>query len=83
MSEEEKKFSDYIYKVENMVDEFAIAFISFGAIFVTVWAVLFQNVGMVTLGERVIAPWIGTLALMLIARELWFINRKMNIRGEE
>lgn len=83
MSEEKDKFSDYMYKVENMVDEFTIAFLSFGAIFVSVWAILFQDVGMVTLGERVIAPWIGTLALMLIARELWFINRKMDFRGEE
>jgi hypothetical protein len=83
MSEDKKTFSDYMYQVENMVDEFVIAFLSFGAVFVAVWAILFQDVGMVTLGERVIAPWIGTLALMLIAREMWFINRKMDGGGEE
>jgi hypothetical protein len=80
---DDQKFSDYMYKVENLADEFAIVFLSFGAVFVTVWATLYQDVGMVTLGKEVIAPWIGTLALMLIARELWFINMKMDGRGEK
>ncbi len=78
-----KSFSEYMYRVENLVDEFVIGFLSFGVVFTFVWALFFtdRNYGMVTLGQEVIYPWVTALALMLIARELWFINRKMG--GEE
>lgn len=73
---EKKSFSEYMYNIENMVDEFVIAFLSFGAILVSIWTVFFstEGVGMLTFG-RVIEPWITMLALMLIARELWLMNR--------
>lgn len=67
-----------MYRFENLVDEFVIAFLSFGFVAVSIWAVFYQNVGMVTLGQDIVAPWLGTLSLMLIARELWFINRNLN-----
>lgn len=81
----DKSFAEYLYNLENLVDEFVIAFISFGAITVSLWAVFFSGgVNMQTLGSA-IEPWITMLALMLIARELWFINRHIengNIGGE-
>lgn len=71
----DRKFHEYLYQVENFMDEFAIAVLSLGAIFVTVWAFFWtpQNYGLVTFG-KVIEPWITMLALMIIARELWLMN---------
>lgn len=72
----DKKFSQYLYDIENWVDEFAIAFLSFGTIAVVINAIFIapQNVGFLSLGE-LIYPWIVMLALMIIGRELWLLNR--------
>jgi hypothetical protein len=74
----EESFSEYVYRLENIVDEMAIAFLSLGTITVILWTLLFatQDVGMLTFGD-IIAPWIVMLALMLIARELWLLNRNL------
>lgn len=81
------KLSEYLYRVENIMDEFAIAVLSFGAIFVIVYSLFWAPLdnGFVTLGKN-IEPWITMLALMLIARELWLMNlhnRKQALEGEE
>jgi len=72
----DKKFYQYIYEVENWVDEFAIAFLSFGLIAVMINTLFFApgNVGFLSLGS-IIYEWIVMIALMVIARELWLINR--------
>ncbi|MFB6144831.1 MAG: hypothetical protein ABEJ98_05970 [Candidatus Nanohaloarchaea archaeon] len=77
----EKKLHKYLYNVENWVDEFVIAFLSLGTITVFVWTVFFStgSVSMLYLGD-VIQPWVTMLALMIIGRELWLINR--NLEGE-
>lgn len=74
-----KSFSEYLYNVENVVDEFAIAAMSFGFIVVTIWAFFFAagDVSMLEFGKQVVSPWITPLALMIIARELWLMNRDM------
>lgn len=71
----DKKFHEYLYEVENFMDEFAIAVLSFGAVFVTIWTFFFasQDIGLISFG-KVIEPWITMLALMIIARELWLMN---------
>lgn len=73
----DQKLHEYLYNIENWVDEFAIVALSFGAIFVTVWSFFVapgETPGMITFGRN-IEPWITMLALMLIARELWLMNR--------
>lgn len=79
----DKKLHRYLYEVENWVDEFAIAFLSLGTITVMIWAIFFStsNVNMVSLGQ-IIEPWITMLALMIIGRELWLMNRNMASEGE-
>lgn len=76
------EFHEYLYNIENFVDEFVIAFLSFGAIFVSIYTLFWssQNVGFVTFG-KIIEPWITMLALMIIARELWLMN-EINRQGE-
>ncbi len=78
---EDQKFHEYLYNIENWADEFTIAALSFGAIFVTVWSFFWasQDVGLITFG-KIIEPWITMLALMIIARELWLMN--MHNRGQ-
>lgn len=82
----EESFSEYVYRLENLADEITIAFLSLGTITVVVWILFFatQNVSLLTFG-RVIAPWIVMLALMLIARELWLLNRNLeqHLGGEK
>lgn len=76
MSEKSNKsFSEYIYNVENLVDEFVLAFLSFGTVVVSIWAIFFSttNVNMLTFGN-IIEPWITMLALMMIAREIWLMR---------
>ncbi len=70
-----RKFHEYLYELENWVDEFAIAFLSFGTIVVLIWSIFYgsQNVNMLSLGQTM-EPWITMLALMIIARELWLMN---------
>lgn len=79
----DKKLHRYLYEVENWVDEFAIAFLSLGTITVMIWAIFFStsNVNMVSLGQ-IIEPWVTMLALMIIGRELWLMNRNMASEGE-
>lgn len=80
----DKKFHEYLYEVENFMDEFAIAVLSFGAVFVTIWTFFFasQDIGLISFG-KVIEPWITMLALMIIARELWLMNLHNRKRTEE
>ena len=75
MSEDRKSFSEYVYNVENLVDEFVLAFLSFGTVVVSIWAIFFStaNVDMLSFG-RIIEPWITMLALMMIAREIWLMR---------
>ncbi len=77
------KFHEYLYEVENWVDEFAIAFLSFGAIAVIINAIFFApgDVNFLSLGE-LIYPWIVMLALMIIGRELWLLNRNLRAYAE-
>lgn len=79
----DQKFHEYLYNIENWVDEFAIAFLSFGTITVLIWSIFIssQNVSMMSLGT-LIEPWITMLALMIIARELWLMNRHNQLQGE-
>jgi len=82
---ERKSFSEFVYEIENLVDEFVLGFLSLGTIVVTIWALFFStsNVTMLQFGN-VIEPWITMLALMLIARELWLMNRREDsLRGEQ
>ncbi len=80
----DKKFHEYLYELENFMDEFAIAVLSFGAIFVTVWTFFWasSDIGLISFG-KVIQPWITMLALMIIARELWLMNLHNRKRLEE
>ncbi|PSH01691.1 MAG: hypothetical protein BRC27_01280 [Nanohaloarchaea archaeon SW_10_44_10] len=73
-----KKFHEYIYDVENWLDELVIAFLSFGVIIVLVDLLLFQsqNYSFITLGDAIF-PWITMVALMIIGRELWLLNRNV------
>lgn len=77
---EEKKLHKYLYNVENWVDEFVIAFLSLGTIVVLLYTISPTGQGdvvsMYSLGERMY-PWVTMLALMIIGRELWLMNRNM------
>ena len=79
----DKQFHEYIYNIENYVDEFVIAVLSFGAIFVSIYTLFWtsQDVGFIQFG-KVIEPWITMLALMIIARELWIMNAQERAKGE-
>lgn len=82
----DKKFHEFLYEVENWVDEFAIAFLSFGTIVVLIYEIFFiptqgQGISFQSLGLA-IEPWITMLALMIIARELWIMNRHNRMQSE-
>jgi hypothetical protein len=71
------KFHEFLYEVENILDELLIAFLSFGAIIVGVWTLQrTQGVTMSSFGD-IISPWIVMLGLMIIGRELWLLNRNI------
>lgn len=74
-----KRFRNYLYNVENVLDEFVIVILSVGAIAVAIWTAFYssQEATMVSFG-RDIQPWITMLALMIIGRELWLMNRKVS-----
>jgi len=74
-----KKFRNYMYKVENILDELVIVLLSVGAVVVAAWTVLSapEEATILSFGER-IYPWITMLALMIIGRELWLMNRKVS-----
>jgi len=82
----DNSFHEYVYEVENWIDEFVIVVLSMGAIFVTLWSLAFapKDIGMITFG-RIIEPWITMLALMIIARELWIMNMReaKKLEGED
>ncbi|MFB6182867.1 MAG: hypothetical protein ABEI78_02270, partial [Candidatus Nanohaloarchaea archaeon] len=81
--ENETKFHEFLYKIENTLDEFVIAILSFGAIFVTLNTMISgAGLSWVTLG-RTIQPWITMLALMIIGRELWILNHKLQTYFEK
>ena len=77
---EKKELHKYLYNVENWVDEFVIAFLSLGTIVVFLYAIFPPQGGEIvsfnSLGERMY-PWVTMLALMIIGRELWLMNRNM------
>lgn len=77
------KLSQYLYQIENVVDEIVIAVLSLGAVFVSIYVLLWapQDVGLISFG-RIIEPWITMLALMIIARELWLMNRHNRMQAE-
>ena len=73
-------FREYVYRIENIVDEFAIIALSVGAITVIVWSLFFASRDYTVLEfGRNIFYWITMVALMIIARELWQINHKFRI----
>lgn len=74
----EKKFHEYIYDVENWLDEAVIGFLSFGFIVVLLDLLFYQsqNYSFITLGDA-IYPWVTMVALMIIGRELWLLNRNV------
>jgi hypothetical protein len=84
----DKKFSEFVYELENVVDELVIALLSVSAIIVSVYTIFFnsQSVDFIEFG-RIIQPWIVMLGLMIIGRELWLINnsldRYLEREGEE
>lgn len=77
---ESESFSEFVLKVENIVDELLIAALSVGFVVVTIWAFFFAagEVSLIEFGKQVVNPWITPLALMIIARELWLMNRNMS-----
>ena len=83
MTEDENtvtSFREYVYRIENIIDEFAIIALSVGAITVIVWSLFFASRDYTVLEfGRNIYYWIGMVAMMIIARELWQINHKMRV----
>lgn len=84
----DKTFKDFVYNVENLVSDMVIALLSVGVIVVSIYSLFFssQNVDFVEFG-RIISPWIGMVALMIIARELWILNNQfgkfLEMKGDE
>lgn len=76
---ERENISRYLYELENVVDEIVIVILSLGAISVAGWVLFASNLGydIIEFG-RVIEPWITMLALMIIGRELWLMNRRIS-----
>lgn len=74
-----ENISRYIYRIENLLDEFVIILLSLGAIAVTGWVLFTSNLDydLIEFG-RIIFPWIAMVALMIIGRELWLMNRKIS-----
>lgn len=74
----DKKFHKYVYEVENWIDEVVIGFLSFGFIVVLIDLLFYQsqNYSFITLGDA-IYPWVTMVALMIIGRELWLLNRSV------
>ena len=71
------KCHEFLYEVENILDGLLIAFLSFGAIVVSVWTLQrTQGLTMSSFGD-IISPWIVMLGLMIIGRELWLLNRNV------
>lgn len=68
-----------LYELENVLTELVIIALSLGGLTVAAW-VLFAsslNYSVIEFGN-IIQPWVTMLALMIIGRELWLINRKFS-----
>lgn len=74
-----ENISKYLYEAENIVDEIIIVMLSLGAISVAAWVLFVSSLdySIIEFG-RVIFPWVTMVALMIIGRELWLINRKFS-----
>lgn len=74
-----KNISRYFYELENIVDEFVIVLLSIGAIAVTGWILFVSSLdyNLLEFGD-IIFPWVAMVALMIIGRELWLMNRKIS-----
>jgi hypothetical protein len=72
-------FRNFVYKVENIVDEFVIVALSLGALTVSVYSLFFVSNGpnFIEFGRQIF-PWIVMVGLMIIGRELWIMNRKIS-----
>jgi hypothetical protein len=83
--DENKSFSDFVYNVENIVDELAIVLLSVGAIIAVIYSFFFQGVTDFAELGRDIEPWITMLALMIIGREIWILNNVVEsyLEGEQ
>lgn len=80
----DKKFHQYIYEIENWVDEVVIGFLSFGFIVVLIDLLFYQSqeYSFITLGDAIF-PWVTMIALMIIGRELWLLNRSVREHMEK
>lgn len=72
-----QKFHEFLYKVENVLDEFFIAVLAFGAIIVTIKNLMASSGVTWSTWGKLIFEWVVMLALMIIGRELWIMNRKI------
>lgn len=86
---EDKGFHEFVYEVENMIDELVIVLLSVGAITVSVYTIFFNsgNTDFIQFGS-IIDSWIIMIALMIIGRELWLLNRNVTsyleyMKGEQ
>lgn len=71
------QFEHYMDNIENTVNEFVLVVLSFGAIMATLYTVTNgAQYDWVSFG-RILFPWVSMLALMIIARELWLLNNKV------
>jgi hypothetical protein len=73
------KITRYLYELENIATELIIVVLSLGTVAVTGF-VLFSssNTYSITHFGNIIDSWIFMLAGIIIARELWLINRKLS-----
>jgi hypothetical protein len=72
-------FRNFVYRIENIVDEFVIVALSLSTIVVAVYSVFFTTraPNLIQFGQDIF-PWITMVALMIIGRELWLMNRKIS-----
>ncbi len=73
------RISVNLYELENVLTELVIIALSLGGLTVAGW-ILFAsslNYSVIEFGN-IIQPWVTMLALMIIGRELWLINRKFS-----
>ena len=74
-----KKFHEFVYEAENIIDELVIVLLSLGAITVSVYTLFFNStsVDFIQFGN-IIDSWIVMVGLMIIGRELWLLNRNIS-----
>lgn len=74
-----KKITKYLYELENIATELIIVALSLGTITVTGYVLMASsNTYTITHFGNIIDSWIFMLAAVIIARELWLINRKLS-----